>query len=465
MCKAQRSFTLKKVTEPIYSHEISPVFLDNKTMEKRYSSVMIKMKEEKIDTLIIYADKEHGQNFEYLTGFIPRFEEALLVLQMNGQNYLLLGNENLKMASFSRIKAEAVHVPYFSLPNQPMENELSLREIFKKTGVSSKSKIGLIGWKYFTSRFEDNDQLFDIPFYIVSAIQDLVLKKEQVRNVSHLFISAEGGVRTKNNANEIAHYEFGACLASRNMLKAMDAIEAGKSEMEVGQYLSAYGQSNNVVMISATGDRFKNANLYPTDKKIMLGDKVSLTTGFSGGLSSRSGYAVESRNDLLKENSDYLEKVVIPYLKAYRTWLEEIHIGMTGGALYDLIEEILPKEKYGWHLNPGHLVANEEWMSSPFYQNSTIQLRSGMLFQIDIIPSVRGYAGISAEEGVALADASLQTSIQASYPLLWERFTERRKYIQEILNIQISEEILPMSDIVGYCRPYLLDKERAMVSD
>ncbi len=42
------------------------------------------------DTLIVYADKEHGGNFEYLTGFIPRFEEALLVLHREGEAVLVL---------------------------------------------------------------------------------------------------------------------------------------------------------------------------------------------------------------------------------------------------------------------------------------------------------------------------------------------------------------------------------------
>ena len=35
-------------------------------------------------------------------------------------------------------------------------------------------------------------------------------------------------------------------------------------------------------------------------------------------------------------------------------------------------------------------------------------LESGMLFQVDIIPSVPGYTGVSAEECVALADETLQ---------------------------------------------------------
>ena len=45
-------------------------------------------------------------------------------------------------------------------------------------------------------------------------------------------------------------------------------------------------------------------------------------------------------------------------------WLENISLGMLGGELYEIIDKTLPKASYHWHLNPGHFVADEEWMSS-----------------------------------------------------------------------------------------------------
>ena len=72
-------------------------------------------------------------------------------------------------------------------------------------------------------------------------------------------------------------------------------------------------------------------------------------------------------------------------------WLEQIKIGMKGGEMYRLIETVLPKDTYGWSLNPGHLTADEEWLSSPIWKDSAHLLKSGMLLQADIIPSVPGY--------------------------------------------------------------------------
>ena len=68
-----------------------PVMLTDETMESRYHKVMKRMKEESFDVLIVYGDLEHGSNFEYLTGFLPRFEEALLV------NYLWAVMEQSEM--------------------------------------------------------------------------------------------------------------------------------------------------------------------------------------------------------------------------------------------------------------------------------------------------------------------------------------------------------------------------------
>ena len=61
-------------------------------------------------TLIIYGDVEHSGNFEYLTGFMTRFEEGLLVLHADGRAALLVGNENIKLARHCRIPAQVLHL-------------------------------------------------------------------------------------------------------------------------------------------------------------------------------------------------------------------------------------------------------------------------------------------------------------------------------------------------------------------
>lgn len=453
---------LAEIDVPKCDNDGIPVILSDSTMEERKNKVLSIMKKQGLDCIIVYNDLEHGANFEYLTGFLTRFEEGLLVLHSDGKAYLILGNENTKMVNYSRIPAELIHSPYFSLPNQPMENEMSMKQVFEKAGVKVGLQVGLVGWKNFTSNLYDNKKIFDMPYFIVDSVKDIV-GEQHIYNATHMFINADYGVRATNNANEIAHYEFGSSLASDCILNAMNALEVGKTEIEIGNYLKVYGQPNNVVAISSTGNRFENANLYPLNKKIEVGDKISLTTGYKGGLASRAGYAVISNSQLPEAVKDYVDVVAAPYFTAIVAWLESIHIGMSGSDMYELIERVIPKEKYHWSLNPGHLTADEEWMSSPIYPKSKENLKSGMLLQIDIIPSMPGYGGVGAENGIALADGSLREAIKREYPELWVRIEKRRKYIKTVLGIQISEEVLPLSSTVAYLRPYLLNKKSAFI--
>ena len=455
--------TLATIKQPDIYLNVPSVVLNDQTIAQRRRKILQGMAGQHLDSLVIYADKEHGGNFEYLTGFIPRFEEGLLVLHKSGEAVLVLGNENLKLAQHSRVAARVVHAPWFSLPNQPMDATLSLSEVLQQAGLNGQQRVGIAGWKLFTDSGHNSTLLFDIPTFIFQTLQTALTSTCELLNATGLFISPRDGARITNNANEIAHYEYGANLASSAALTALNAVEPGKTEKSIAALLAAEGQANNVVTIAATGDRFENANLYPSDKQIQRGDKFSLTVSYKGGLTSRAAYVVNDASELHHEVSDYLDVVAIPYYRAVVNWLEHLHVGVKGHEVYQLIERVLPKAEYHWHLNPGHLVADEEWLCSPIYPASDIALSSGMLLQIDIIPSRQGYAGASIEDTVALADESLRLQLATLYPEVWQRIQHRRAYIHDVLNIKLHDDVLPLSNTVGYLRPYLLNKDLALI--
>ncbi len=444
---------------PVFPGVASPV-LSDETLHRRLAAIIQRMQEQKIAQLIIYADKEHGSNFEYLAGFIPRFEEALLVVNQQGALTYIMGNENLKLVPFARNPGRCLHAPLFSLPNQPMRGEQPLDQLLNEAGIVAGERTGLVGWKLFTGRQQG---MCDLPQFVYAAAAQAAGSDALLVNATGLFISPDNGARCVNCADEVAFYEAGANLASTAMLAALDSVEPGNTEKALGAQLNAEGQPNTVVTIAATGDRFAHARLYPSDKQLVTGDKLSLTTGYKGGLTSRSAYVVSEASELQCNVSDWLTRLAIPYYHAVVSWLEHLHIGMTGGELYSLIESVLPKAEYGWHLNPGHLVADEEWLSSPVYPDSAVTLKSGMLLQIDIIPSVPGYGGCSIEDTVGLADAALRDELARAYPDVWQRMTQRKTYLVEVLRIRLPEEVILLSNTVGYLRPFLLDKGRALV--
>ena len=67
------------------------------------------------DALLVYGDREHFANLAYLTGYDPRFEEALLVLLPGRKPALLLGNEGMAYSGVSPVEIERVLYQSFSL--------------------------------------------------------------------------------------------------------------------------------------------------------------------------------------------------------------------------------------------------------------------------------------------------------------------------------------------------------------
>ncbi|MBK5268226.1 MAG: aminopeptidase P family N-terminal domain-containing protein, partial [Acidimicrobiia bacterium] len=65
---------------------------------ERLERLRARAQEQGYDRLVIYADREHSANLSYLTGFDPRFEEAVLIVGPDPEPAILVGNECWGMA-------------------------------------------------------------------------------------------------------------------------------------------------------------------------------------------------------------------------------------------------------------------------------------------------------------------------------------------------------------------------------
>ena len=63
----------------------------------------------------VYGDREHSANLLFLTGFDPRFEEALLLLGPGRRRVLLVGNEGIVHAVVAGLPLEIELFQGFSL--------------------------------------------------------------------------------------------------------------------------------------------------------------------------------------------------------------------------------------------------------------------------------------------------------------------------------------------------------------
>ena len=96
---------LRDVRPPEADCPSEQVELTDATICERKEKLLRSMRERGLEQLIVYADMEHGANFEYLVGFLPRFEEAVLILNQDESCALILGNENLNKGCKARIQA------------------------------------------------------------------------------------------------------------------------------------------------------------------------------------------------------------------------------------------------------------------------------------------------------------------------------------------------------------------------
>jgi hypothetical protein len=172
---------------------------------------------------------------------------------------------------------------------------------------------------------------------------------------------------------------------------------------------------------------------------------------------------VEDAHELPDTIRDYVERLVGPYFAAIGAWYAALHVGQTGGELQAIIDEHLGDPFFGIFLNPGHQIHLDEWVASPIYRGSGVELRSGMALQVDVIPATgTEYFTTNIEDGVALADEALRDEIARSYPDLWSRVERRRAFMSGSLGIDLHPDVLPLSNLPAVLAPFLLRPDRAM---
>lgn len=426
--------------------------------EKRIRMMTEALKENRLDAAVIYSDREHFQNFEYFFGFDLWFEEGLGIIKKDGSCFAILGNECAPLASNAKIPVHAVICPVFSLPNQPKEGKMNLEDAYKSCKIEEGQRIGCVGWKLF-----DTSDLFDMPDFVLRKLKEITGSSGEVVNITNRLIGPGSGMRNHVEAEQAAAFEFVTSMVSGGMLQAMEKIGEGVSELEIGACFNPKGLPLSCHSNVSSGVRTRTGLVSPSTKLIEKGDAVTMCWGMRGGLSCRAGYAAESEHDLPKEQQDYCEKLVKPYYAAAVSWYETIGIGITGGQIYQMIEEIFPKDIFGWELNPGHGLASEEWLNSPVYKGSDIPFTSGQMVQLDMIPAAQnGYATSNIEDGILLADEKLREEIQKKYPDMWERIAWRRNFMEKELGICLRPEVLPLYDTQGILNPFLLNKGYSM---
>ena len=410
------------------------------------------------DRVVVYADREHSANLAYLSGFDPRFEEALLVIGGGEEPAILVGNECFGMAGAAPLAMRRHLFQDFSLPGQPRDRSRSLAEILAGEGIGSGSRVGIVGWKTYAS-----PGMSDAPAYLVDELRRLTGADGAVENATDLLIDAADGLRVINEVEQLAVLEHAACQTSNGVRRLLTGLRPGMTEREAVRLLEWDGTPLSCHLMLTAGPRASLGLLSPGDRPIERGDRFTVAFGIWGALNCRAGFVVEEAAELPAGIRDYVEKLVGPYFEAVTEWYGALRIGLPAGALHEIVDRRLGDPFFGIFINPGHQIHLDEWVNSPISAGSTIELRSGMAFQVDIIPATgTDYFTTNIEDGIALADEALRDAFAAGYPVAWARIRERRQFMKDALGIDLHPDVLPFSNLPAYLPPFLLRPDWAM---
>jgi len=440
------------------------------TYRQRLDQLYQRAREAGYSAFVVYGDREHVANLAYLTGYDPRFEEALLVLNIGAQGrqkpLLLVGNEGLGYTDISPIKDELEIALYqsFSLLGQDRSRSSPLADLLGAAGIAAGARIGVAGWKHFgPAESPTPDTWLEIPAYIVDTLRAIAGRMDLVRNANAIFMDASRGLRAINDVDQLARFEFAATLTSQAVRDAIFGLRPGMTEYEVVQAMRLTGLPLSCHLMLSSGPRASTGLPSPSSRVIQRGDPFTVAYGVWGALNCRAGFVAESEADLPGAARDYVDRLVRPYFAAIAAWYEQVGIGVPGGDLYAAIHERLGDPFFGLGLNTGHLIHLDEWVNSPIYAGSTEVLGSGMALQVDVIPATGSpYFTANVEDGIALADEALRDEFMHRYPEAWQRIQARRAFMRDALGIRLKPEVLPFSNIPAYLPPYLLTPQRAL---
>ncbi len=341
-----------------------------------------------LDALLVYGDREHMANVAYLTGYDPRFEETLLVMRPGAPPALLVGNEGWAYTELAPGSFERVLFQSFSLLGQPRGDGPSLTEILQARGLAAGQRIGVVGWKYFGAGDTGiAASALEIPSFIADTLRDLVGPSGSVANVTDIFMAAEDGLRTINDVDQLAVFEFAATFASQALRNVIFGLQPGLTERQATRLMAVNGLPLSAHIMLSAGERASYGLPSPSNRRIERGDPLTMGYGVWGALNARAGFVVADANELPADARDYVARLVAPYFSAVVAWYETLEIGVTGDALHRSVLSRIGDPFFGVGLNPGHLIHLDEWVNSPIAAGSTTPLKSGMAIQADVIPA------------------------------------------------------------------------------
>ena len=196
----------------------------------------------------------------------------------------------------------------------------------------------------------------------------------------------------------------------------------------------------------------------PGTAVLEAGTVCGLCYGIRGCLTSRVSVAAHDSEDYGELQKPYLDSFYKKYYEALAAWYETARVGVTGGELYNAVMSLIGGPEFGVILNPGHHTGCDEWTNSAICAGSAIPLADGAFMQVDMIASASDPVRTAiCEDAVVIAGEGLRMELEKEFPETYGRIIRRQEVMRRVLGLQISDDVLPMSNLTGVYFPYMLN--------
>lgn len=409
-----------------------------------------RMREAGLDAVAVYADREHSANMAYLTGFDPRFEEALFIVTAEGQQTLIVGNECRGVLGRLPIRPEVRLCQEFSLMGQDRSVSWDLAPLLRPAGIRRHARCGTIGWKTLRKGRSE------IPHYMVRLIEECSGRPPV--NANDLLMHPETGLRLANEPEQIALYEYAAVRTSESVRRLLRSLRPGRRAFSLARAYDSGGLPLSCHPMLSFGSEIPNGMGSPGNDRLAERDRLTCAFGVWGSLTCRAGLAIRDAGGFRTASGRLHARVIANYLAVTRAWYGALRVGAAAGDVWAAAEAQRDRGLYTFCVNPGHYIHLDEWLCSPFQRGSRARLPSSAAIQADIIPVGRtGDVTVNMEDGVVLADAPLRAALAASHPGLMARCAARRRFMTDTLGYDLHEDVLPLGNMPGAYFPFLLD--------
>jgi len=199
---------------------------------ERLERLRARMADRGYDQLVVWADREHSAGIAFLTGFDPRFEEAILIVGPAAEPAILVGNECYGMAGAAPLPMRRHLLQDLSLPSQPRDRSRPLAELFGEEGIRKGGRVGIVGWKTYADR-----SVIEAPSFLVDELRRIVGPDGLVENAADLLIDPADGLRVINDVDQLAIFEWAACQTSGGIRRLLAGLRPGMTERKAVRLL------------------------------------------------------------------------------------------------------------------------------------------------------------------------------------------------------------------------------------